>query len=118
MAESDVATASSSVQVADAVFARLREIVAADAGDDRFLRVSVLGGGCSGFQYKFELAGAPEADDLVFDGGDVGVLVDSVSAPFLENAVIDYKQELIGARFAVENPNASSTCGCGVSFSV
>lgn len=81
------------------------------------LRVAVEGGGCSGFQYDIKLD-APKDDDLVLEGGGQKVLIDSVSLPFLSNAVIDYTQELIGARFVIENPNATSSCGCGTSFSI
>ena len=93
--------------------ARINEI-AAD-GDAGLLRVAVLGGGCSGFQYEFGLEPAPAADDAVIDGV---VLVDPESAPFLAGAVIDFKDELIGARFSIENPNATSSGGCGVSCSL
>lgn len=97
-------------------FARLAEIAVA-TGDTRPLRVAVEGGGCSGFQYDIRLDEAA-GDDLVLEQGDQRVLVDAVSLPFLANAVIDYSEELIGARFVIENPNASSSCGCGTSFSV
>lgn len=103
--------------VTDSAYDRLEEIIAAEGGG-KMLRVAVLGGGCSGFQYKFELEDAPEADDLSLRRGDVTVLIDPTSLPFLSGAVIDFKRELIGARFAVENPNAQSSCGCGTSFSV
>lgn len=105
-------------RISAAAAARLREIIDADGRQGAMLRVSVLGGGCSGFQYKFELDESRAEDDLALERDGVTVLVDSVSLPFLAGAVIDFKQELIGARFAVENPNASSTCGCGTSFSV
>jgi iron-sulfur cluster assembly accessory protein len=85
------------------------------------LRVAVDGGGCSGFQYDISLDD-PAEDDLVLAGaGDTAserVVIDAVSLPFLENAVIDYTEELIGARFVIENPNATSSCGCGTSFSM
>ncbi|MEL6977688.1 MAG: iron-sulfur cluster insertion protein ErpA [Pseudomonadota bacterium] len=103
--------------VTDAAFDRLEEIIAAEASPKQ-LRVAVLGGGCSGFQYKFELEDAAAEDDLVLARGEIKVLIDPVSLPFLEGAVIDYKRELIGARFAIDNPNASSSCGCGTSFAV
>jgi len=103
-------------RVTDRAFARLAEI--ADAtGDTRALRVAVEGGGCSGFQYDIRLDDAG-GDDLVLERGGQRVLVDAVSLPFLSNAVIDYSEELIGARFVIENPNASSACGCGTSFSI
>jgi iron-sulfur cluster insertion protein len=103
-------------KVTDRAFARLAEIAAA-TGDARALRVAVEGGGCSGFQYDIRLDDAA-ADDLVLEKDGVRVLVDSVSLPFLKNAVIDYTSELIGARFVVENPNATASCGCGTSFSI
>jgi iron-sulfur cluster assembly accessory protein len=105
------------VRVTDRAFARLAEI-AADAGETKALRVAVLGGGCSGFQYELKLEDTPAADDVVIEKDGQRVLVDPESMPFLSGAVIDFKDELIGARFAVENPNATSTCGCGTSFSV
>ncbi len=103
-------------RVTDRAFARLAEI-AADAGETRALRVAVEGGGCSGFQYDIKLDDAAP-DDLVLEKDGQRVLVDQVSLPFLANAVIDYSEELIGARFVIENPNATSSCGCGTSFSI
>ena len=105
------------VTVTDRAFARLAEI-AAEAGEAKALRVAVLGGGCSGFQYEIELADAPAADDLVIEKDGLRVLIDPESKPFLQGSTIDFTDELIGARFAVRNPNAASTCGCGTSFSI
>ncbi|MEM6942998.1 MAG: iron-sulfur cluster insertion protein ErpA [Pseudomonadota bacterium] len=102
----------------DRAFARLAEIAEEGGDDAAALRVAVLGGGCSGFQYEFRLEETAEEDDLVLEGSGQRVLIDPESLPFLEGSVIDFKDELIGARFAVENPNATSTCGCGTSFSV
>ena len=103
-------------KVTDRAFARLAEI--ADlTGDTRPLRVAVDGGGCSGFQYDIRLDD-PVTDDLVLEKNGQRVLVDAVSLPFLANAVIDFTDELIGARFVVQNPNATSSCGCGTSFSI
>ena len=101
-------------KVTPRAFARLAEIGA--AGQGQALRVAVEGGGCSGFQYEIKLD-QPAADDLVLEGEGERVVVDSVSLPFLSGAVIDFSEELIGARFVIENPNASSSCGCGISFS-
>lgn len=98
-------------------FARLAEI-AELTGQQKALRVAVEGGGCSGFQYDIRLEDDPAADDLVLEGAGQRVLVDAVSLPFLANAVIDFTEELIGARFVIDNPNASSSCGCGTSFSI
>ncbi len=103
-------------KVTDRAFARLAEI-AQMTGDARPLRVAVDGGGCSGFQYDIKLDDVT-ADDLVLEKDGVRVLVDQVSLPFLQNAVIDFTEELIGARFVVQNPNATSSCGCGTSFSM
>ncbi|MCH2094860.1 MAG: iron-sulfur cluster assembly accessory protein [Rhodobacteraceae bacterium] len=102
-------------KVTDRAFARLAEIGAGDQG--QALRIAVEGGGCSGFQYDIRLDD-PTDDDLVLEGGGEKVVVDAVSLPFLQNAVIDFSDELIGARFVIENPNATSSCGCGTSFSV
>lgn len=102
-------------KVTTRAFERLAEIGAATEG--KALRVAVEGGGCSGFQYEIALDEAKE-DDLVLTGSGQTVVVDSVSLPFLANAVIDFSEELIGARFVIENPNASSSCGCGTSFSM
>ena len=102
-------------KVTDRAFERLSEIGAAEQG--QALRVAVEGGGCSGFQYEIKLD-APADDDLVLERNGERVVVDSVSLPFLSNAVIDFTEELIGARFVIDNPNATSSCGCGTSFSM
>ncbi len=103
-------------KVTDRAFARLAEINA-DNGTQA-LRIAVEGGGCSGFQYEIKLDEAVLGDDLVLEKDGQKVLIDSVSLPFLSDAVIDFTQELIGARFVIENPNATSSCGCGTSFSM
>ncbi len=111
------ATGTTTVQVTARTFDRLAEIEDA-SGEVRALRVAVLGGGCSGFQYEFALEDRPAEGDTVIEDRGQRVLVDAESLPFLAGSVIDFKDELIGARFAVENPNATSTCGCGTSFSI
>lgn len=103
-------------KVTDRAFAQIDAINSASA-DVKCLRVAVEGGGCSGFQYEIKLDDAAD-DDLVLEKDGVKVLIDPISLPFLTDAVIDYSQELIGARFVIENPNASSSCGCGTSFSM
>lgn len=103
-------------KVTPRAFERLAEINA-DADAPKALRVAVEGGGCSGFQYNIDLDD-PADGDLVLEGDGQKVVVDEVSLPFLANAVIDFSEELIGARFVIENPNASSSCGCGTSFSM
>jgi len=102
-------------KVTERAFARLAEIGASAQG--QALRVAVEGGGCSGFQYEIQLD-QPNEDDLVLESAGEKVVVDSVSLPFLADAVIDFSEELIGARFVIENPNATSSCGCGTSFSM
>uniref|UniRef100_UPI0035A8A659 HesB/IscA family protein n=1 Tax=Maritalea mobilis TaxID=483324 RepID=UPI0035A8A659 len=103
-------------KVTDRAFARLAEINDA-SGEAKALRVAVEGGGCSGFQYDIKLDD-PAEDDLVLEHNGQKVVVDSVSLPFLADAVIDFTEELIGARFTIDNPNATSSCGCGTSFSM
>ena len=82
------------------------------------LRVAVLAGGCSGFQYKFELDEAVQPDDLVVQSGAARVLVDPASLDLLAGSLLDYTDELMGSHFTVRNPNAKSACGCGTSFAV
>ena len=96
---------------------RIAEIIAAE-GKPAMLRLAVTGGGCSGFQYNFALDDARADDDLVIEEGGVTVLIDSTSLEFLKGAEIDFVDDLIGASFKVNNPNATSSCGCGTSFSV
>lgn len=82
------------------------------------LRVAVEGGGCSGFQYQMDLVETGEDDDLKISHDGQTALVDPVSVPFLKGSVIDFVDELAGAQFVIQNPNAASSCGCGVSFSI
>ena len=103
-------------KVTDRAFARLAEINAS-TGDPKALRVAVEGGGCSGFQYEIKLDD-PVGDDLTLESAGQKVVIDPVSLPFLSDAIIDFTEELIGARFIIENPNATSSCGCGTSFSM
>ena len=86
--------------------------------DADFLRVSVEGGGCSGFSYKFDFGKSIDDDDLVIERDGAKVAIDSVSLPFLSGSEIDFVDELIGAAFKIHNPNATASCGCGTSFSV
>ncbi len=95
---------------------RIQALMASE--DSTYFRVRVDGGGCSGFQYKFDFDHNKQADDIEFAAHGVCVLVDEMSLPFLENARLDYVEELIGSYFKVENPNATASCGCGTSFSV
>lgn len=92
--------------------------IAARQGKPAILRLSVEGGGCSGFQYKFGLADAPEADDSIAETDGVRLVVDAVSLDLVQGCVVDYVESLGGAAFKVENPNAASGCGCGSSFGI
>jgi len=107
----------SSVSVSDRAARRIAAILAREPAGS-MLRVAVNGGGCSGFQYDFSIAGAREADDLAIEKDGVIVLIDPVSLDFLKGSEIDFADEIIGAAFRINNPNATANCGCGTSFSV
>lgn len=96
---------------------RIAEILAAESAPS-MLRVAVTGGGCSGFQYSFAIDDAKLDDDLVIEKDGATVLIDGVSLDFLRGAEIDFVDDMIGASFKINNPNATSSCGCGTSFSV
>jgi iron-sulfur cluster assembly accessory protein len=106
-----------SFTVTDRALDRVAEIVAAE-GRVAALRVAVLAGGCSGFQYKFDLDDVTNPDDLVIERGPARVVVDSTSLDLLSGAELHYADELMGSYFTVRNPNATSACGCGTSFSI
>lgn len=103
------------------VSARAAKKIAAILGKEpegAMLRVAVEGGGCSGFQYQFDIVSEREDDDLVLDANGYSVLVDSVSVEYMTGSEIDFSDELIGAAFKINNPNATASCGCGTSFSL
>jgi len=104
--------------VTDRAATRIAEIVAGAGTTGQALRVSVLAGGCSGFQYRFELDAGPQPDDLVIQQGQATVVVDPASLDLLAGSELDFTDALMGSHFAVRNPNATSACGCGTSFSV
>ena len=87
-------------------------------GGKKCLRVAVEGGGCSGFQYEISMESDIKENDLISSENDCRVVIDPISLEFLSGAIIDFKEELIGSKFVIENPNASSSCGCGTSFSI
>ena len=105
------------VRLSERAARRIAEIVAAEPTTP-LLRVSVEGGGCSGFQYKFDLVAASEADDLVIEREGARVLIDPVSLEYLGGSEIDFVDDLIGQSFKIHNPNATASCGCGTSFSL
>jgi iron-sulfur cluster insertion protein len=106
------------VSVSDSAVKRIAHLIAAEGDDKLMLRLSVSGGGCSGFQYGFSFDNAAQIDDHVFERDGVKVVVDEASLDLLSGAEIDFVEDLVGASFQVKNPNAKSSCGCGSSFSV
>ena len=105
------------VTLSPAAARRLHELAQTE-GRALMLRVAVEGGGCSGFQYIFDLVDQAEPEDVRVERDGAAALVDDVSLPFLAGSEIDFVDELVGAQFQVRNPNAASSCGCGVSFSI
>ena len=106
-----------SVTVSERAARRIGEILTAEA-PGTMLRVSVEGGGCSGFQYRFDMEKSQAPDDLVIARDGAKVLIDPVSLRYMEGAEIDFAEDLIGAAFKIANPNATASCGCGTSFSL
>lgn len=84
----------------------------------KFFRITVLGGGCAGFQYKFDFDNIKKNDDVIIEASKVNVIIDDTSLNFINGSKIDYVTELIGSSFKITNPQASSSCGCGTSFSI
>jgi iron-sulfur cluster assembly accessory protein len=117
MSQSSKEADPAAVSVSERAAKRIAEIAAGEPGTP-LLRVSVEGGGCSGFSYKFDLVPAAEPDDLVIERAGARVLVDPVSLQYLAGSEIDFVDDLIGSSFKVHNPNASASCGCGTSFSI
>lgn len=97
---------------------KLAKLKTAEGNNELMLRVYVTGGGCSGFSYGFDFAEELEDDDATFVNGDATMVVDSLSYQYLAGSTIDYVEGLEGSRFVVDNPNATTTCGCGSSFSI
>ena len=105
------------VTVTERAARRIQEIAARDPATP-MLRIAVEGGGCSGFQYKIDLVGAREVDDVVIEKGGAQVVIDQMSMTYLAGSEIDFVDDLIGASFKIKNPNATAACGCGTSFSI
>lgn len=108
----------SPVLVSPSATEKIRGLIEEEGNPDLKLRVFVTGGGCSGFQYGFTFDELVAEDDTVVDKSGISVVVDAMSYPYIMGAEVDYQEGLSGSRFVVQNPNASSTCGCGASFSV
>ncbi len=106
------------VSVTDSAAAKVRSLIEEEDNPELKLRVYVTGGGCSGFQYGFTFDEAVADDDSIVEKDGIKVVVDAMSYPYLVGARVDYEEGLQGAKFVIQNPNASSTCGCGSSFSI
>jgi iron-sulfur cluster insertion protein len=118
MPDADLASPAPSVLVTDSAAKRVAFVLAQDEYIGRMLRISVSGGGCSGFQYGFTFDDARTDDDVLIERDGARILIDNVSLDLLNGSTIDYVEDLIGAAFAIRNPQAKSSCGCGNSFSV
>jgi iron-sulfur cluster insertion protein len=105
------------MQLTESAQSKIKDIFAEENNANLKLRVFVQGGGCSGMQYGFTFDEAQNEDDFDFDYHGVKLLVDSMSWGYLQGATIDYKDDIMGSSFSIENPNAQTTCGCGSSFS-
>jgi iron-sulfur cluster insertion protein len=106
------------LKVSSSAVNRINELLATKNNSDLMLRVFIQGGGCSGFQYGFQFDENQQEDDISVEHDGIKLLVDMLSLQYLSGAEIDYKDDLMGSRFLVNNPNASTTCGCGSSFSI
>jgi iron-sulfur cluster insertion protein len=102
----------------DSAAAKVGELIAEEGNEELMLRVYVQGGGCSGFQYGFTFDENANDDDTQVEKNGVRVLIDSMSIQYLSGAEIDYREDAAGAQFVIRNPSATTTCGCGSSFSV
>ncbi|MBM4200474.1 MAG: iron-sulfur cluster insertion protein ErpA [Gammaproteobacteria bacterium] len=106
------------IRFTDNAATKVSELILEEGNEQLKLRVYVSGGGCSGFQYGFTFDEAANDDDTLIEKNGVTVLIDSMSIDYLRGAEIDYKEDVSGSQFVIRNPNASTTCGCGSSFSV
>lgn len=107
-----------SMTFSDAAAGKVKALIEEEDNDNLKLRVFVTGGGCSGFEYGFTFDEDVEDDDTTIEKNGVALLIDPLSFQYLAGSVVDYKEDLQGSRFTVENPNAVTTCGCGNSFSI
>jgi iron-sulfur cluster insertion protein len=105
------------LELTESAVGKIRDLIAEENNPDLKLRIFVQGGGCSGMSYGFTFDEIANEDDFDLDINGVHLLVDSMSSQYLQGAKINYKEDLMGSQFAIENPNAQTTCGCGSSFS-
>ena len=108
----------SELRLSDSAARRVTQLKTDKQQPDLMLRVFVQGGGCSGFQYGFQFDENHDDEDILIEDSGVAVVVDPLSYQYLEGAKIDFLDDLLGSRFVIDNPNASTTCGCGSSFSI
>lgn len=106
------------LEMTDNAANKVRQLRESEGNQDLMLRVYVTGGGCSGFSYGFNFAETANEDDAKFENGDVTMVVDALSYQYLVGSKVDYVEGLEGSRFIIDNPNATTTCGCGSSFSI
>jgi len=118
MAESTTEIEDRQIVVTENAARRIAALRTQEEADGAFLRIAVSGGGCSGFQYGFTFDGQRNDDDFLFERDGIAVVVDDVSLGLLNGAEIDFVEDMMGASFRINNPNAASSCGCGNSFSI
>ena len=106
------------ISISDAAVNRINQLLESKSNPDLMLRVYIQGGGCSGFQYGFQFDESTQEDDIAIEKSGIRVVVDMLSLQYLGGAEIDFKDDLMGSRFLVNNPNATTTCGCGSSFAI
>lgn len=106
-----------SITLTDGLVKRIKSLQEQQNNPALKLRVMVDSGGCQGFEYKFSLDSEVKSDDEIFEKDGIGVIIDDISLPYMRGATIDFTNELVGAYFKIDNPNAASSCGCGTSFS-
>ena len=106
------------IQITESAQHKIADLLLEENNAKLSLRTFVQGGGCSGFQYGFTFDEEQNEDDFEIPGGEFKVLIDAMSMQYMTGAVIDYKEDVMGASFSIQNPNAQTSCGCGSSFSV
>ena len=104
------------IEITESAQNHIAKVISQDRGN--YFRISVLGGGCAGFQYKFDFDNNKNDDDILFETEKISVIIDSTSLDLIKGSKVDYVNELIGSSFKISNPQASSACGCGTSFSL
>lgn len=109
---------SGAIQLTSSAALKVQELISKQGREAGLLRVYIQGGGCSGFQYGFTFEDSAQEDDTVFEKEGVSLVVDPLSFQYLMGSEVDYREDLEGARFVINNPNAATTCGCGSSFSI